>query len=192
MLKYSFLITGLMTVFFSCKQSKDKEEFTDWKSKGDSLTAQTFDTLRKTLQKAISESGLPGAVEFCNTAALDLTKTYTDEAIQIKRTSDKIRNPVNTSDEMEKDVIKAYLEQKKENKQLTAILKQDSKGNHHYFKPILIQAMCLNCHGAKETQIKPDTWDMIQKKYPKDAAFDYKEGDIRGIWHLVFSKEISK
>ncbi len=191
MLKYSILITGLITFFFSCKQSKDKE-YTDWKSKGDSLTAQTFDTLRKTLQKAISVSGLPGAVEFCNTAALDLTKTYAGKGIQIKRTSDKIRNPANIPDEMENDVIKTYLEQKEENKQLTAFIKQDAGGNHHYFKPILIQAMCLNCHGAKETQIKPDTWDMIQKKYPNDAAFNYKEGDIRGIWHLVFSKEISK
>lgn len=188
MLKSLFIITGLMTFLFSCKQSKNTEEFTDWKSKGDSLTAQTFDTLRKTLQKAISERGLSGAVEFCNTAALDLTKIYSGKEIQIKRTSDKIRNPVNTPDEMEKDVIMTYQEQKEENKQLTTIVKQDSKGNQHYFKPILIQAMCLNCHGAKETQIKPDTWDMIQKKYPKDAAFNYKEGDLRGVWHIVFTK----
>lgn len=188
MLKYSFLITGLMTFLFSCKQSKNKEEFTDWKSKGDSLTAQTFDTLRKTLQKAISERGLPGAVEFCNAAALDLTKTYAGKGIQIKRTSDKIRNPVNTPDEMEMDVIKTYLEQKEENKQLTAIVKQDSKGNQHYFKPILIQAMCLNCHGAKVTLIKPDTWYMIQQKYPSDVAFNYNEGDLRGVWHIVFTK----
>lgn len=188
MLKYLFLITGLMIFFFSCNQSKGKKEFTDWKSKGDSLTTQTFDTLRKTLQKVISESGLPGAVEFCNIAALDLTKTYAGKGIQIKRTSDKIRNPVNTPDEMENDVIKTYLEQKEENKQLTAIIKQDSKGNQHYFKPILVQSMCLNCHGAKETQIKPDTWDMIQKKYPTDAAFNYKDGDLRGLWHIVFTK----
>lgn len=192
MLKYLFFITGIMILLGSCKQSENKKESTDWESKGDFLTIQTFDTLRNTLLKAIRERGLPGAVEFCNTAALGLTKTYAGTGIQIKRTSDKIRNPVNTPDAMESDVIKAYLKQKKENKQLTAIVKQDSKGNHHYFKPIFIQAMCLNCHGEKETQIKPDTWSIIQKKYPDDAAFDYKEGDIRGIWHLVFSKEISK
>lgn len=188
MLKYSFLITGLLTFLVSCKESKDKKEFIDWKNKGDSLTVQTFDTLRNTLLKAISERGIPGAVDFCNTSALDLTKTYTGAGIQIKRTSDKIRNSVNTPDEMEKDVIKTYLEQKKENKQLTAIVKQDSKGSHHYFKPILIQAMCLNCHGEKETQIKPDTWDMIQKKYPNDAAFNYKDGDLRGVWHIIFTE----
>lgn len=188
MLKYSFLITGLMTFFISCNPSKEKKVFSDWKSKGDSLTTQTFETLRKTLQKAISERGLPGAVEFCNTAALDLTRTYAAKEIQIKRTSDKIRNPVNTPDEMENDVIKTYLNQKEENKQLTAIIKQDLKGNQHYFKPIFVQSMCLNCHGTKETQIKPDTWDMIRKKYPNDAGFNYKEGDLRGVWHIVFTK----
>jgi hypothetical protein len=47
--------------------------------------------------------------------------------------------------------------------------------------------MCLNCHGDKITQIKPDTWKTLQEKYPADLAFDYKEGELRGIWHLVFS-----
>lgn len=178
-----------MTFLVSCKQSKHKKEFTNWVSKGDSLTVQTFDTLRNTLLKAISEKGFPGAVEFCNTAALDITAIYAGEGIQIKRTSDKIRNPVNTSDEMENEILKEYLKLKLEKKELTPIVKQDSKSNHHYFKPILIQAMCLNCHGEKETQIKPDTWDMIQKKYPKDAAINYKEGDLRGLWHIIFTEK---
>lgn len=188
MLKYIFF-TGLITFLVSCKQSKDKKEFTNWRNKGDSLTAQTFDTLRNTLLNAISEKGFPGAVEFCNTGALDLTTIYAGEGIQIKRTSDKIRNPVNTSDEMENEILKEYVKLKQEKKELTPIVKQDSLNNHHYFKPILIQAMCLNCHGEKETQIKPDTWEMIQKKYPKDAAINYKEGDLRGLWHIIFTEK---
>lgn len=178
MLKYIF-ITGLITFLVSCKQLKDKKEFTNWRNKGDSLTAQTFDTLRNTLLNAISEKGFPGAVEFCNTAALDLTTIYASEGIQIKR----------TSDEMENEILKEYVKLKQEKKELTPIVKQDSLNNHHYFKPILIQAMCLNCHGEKETQIKPDTWEMIQKKYPKDAAINYKEGDLRGLWHIIFTEK---
>jgi hypothetical protein len=189
MLKYIFIVTVFITILISCKPRKESKEFTDWKSKGDTLVLQTFDTLRNTLLKAISEKGYTGAVEFCNTAALNITSIYAGVGTQIKRTSDKIRNPANTPDEMENEMLKEYLDLKQGKKELSSIVKKDSCGNHHYFKPILIQSMCLNCHGEKETQIKPDTWDIIQRKFPRDAAINYKEGDLRGLWHITFSEK---
>lgn len=160
-------------------------------AKADSLIIKTFDTLRNTLLKAVGEKGFAGAVSFCNTEALSLTNTFTRDGISLRRTSDKIRNPLNKAHQMEWEVLNEYLQLKKDKKELNPVLKKDAAGNHHYFKPILMQALCLNCHGEKQTQIKPGTWDVLQQNYPSDAAFDYKEGDLRGIWHVVFSKKNS-
>jgi hypothetical protein len=181
----------LSAAFFSCKAKNSPDDTASWKLKGDSLVTRTFDTLRNTLQHAVGEKGFAGAVDFCITAAPGLTAAYNSDGIFVKRTSDKLRNPANAPDTMEKRIMAAYLQMKNDKKQLEGILEKDAAGNHHYFKPILLQALCLNCHGDNESQIKPDTRAAIQKQYPADAAFNYKEGDLRGIWHISFYKSKS-
>jgi hypothetical protein len=176
----------------SCHTKTNKSEVVNeqnWMSRADSLVARTFDTLRNTLLQTISEKGFAGAVNFCNTEALNLTNAYREQGVTIKRTSDKIRNPGNAPDKMEQEIIDGYIQKIIKETDLKSVLKKDEAGNYHYFKPILIQAMCLNCHGEKLTQIKPDTWETIRQHYPADSAFNYKEGDLRGIWHVVFFKK---
>lgn len=189
MLKRYFIIGILSISIFSCSEKKQTEDVAVWKNKGDSLITQTFETLRNTLMRAVGEKGFPGAVSFCNTKAMSLTNTYAAEGITIKRTSDKLRNSANRPDNMEQEILSAYLQMKKDKQELKPVLKKDAEGNHHYFKPILLQAMCLNCHGDKVSQIKPDTWESIQQKYPADSAFNYKEGDLRGVWHIAFKEK---
>lgn len=182
-------VLALISSFFSCRDSGNPEKDASyWIARGDSLVAKTFDTLRNTLLRAIGEHGFAGAVSFCNTEALKLTNTFAGEGVAIKRTSDKLRNPMNAPDNLEKEILSEYLNLKKENKELKPVLKKDAAGNHHYFKPIIVQTMCLSCHGDKSGPLLPDTWQAIEQKYPNDKAFDYKEGDLRGIWHVTFSE----
>ena len=185
------LIPLFVFLAISCHTKTRKAEIVNeqkWMSGGDSLAARTFDTLRNTLLRTISEKGFAGAVSFCNTEALSLTNTYREEGITIKRTSERFRNPANAPDKMEQEIITGYIQARIKKQDLKPVLKKDEAGNRHYFKPILLQAMCLNCHGEKLTQIKPDTWEVIRQHYPADSAFNYKEGDLRGIWHVIFSK----
>ncbi len=180
----------LAASFASCTQNKNPSVTMEgFRLRGDTIVAQTFDTLRNTLLKAIGERGLPMAVEFCNINALPLTNAFSAADISIKRTSDKIRNPANSADTMEQRILATYLQLKNNKGALKPIVEKDAAGNHHYYKPIIVQAMCLNCHGDKNTQIQPGTWQAIKAKYPGDAAFDYEEGDFRGIWHVKFSAE---
>lgn len=181
------IAVALSIMLFSCKEKKQAADYAEWHIKGDSLVTRTFDTLRNTLLKTIGEKGFPGAVEFCNTAALHLTDIYSNEGITIERSSDKLRNPANAPDSMEKRILAAYLKLKNENQELKPLFEKDVTGKYHYFRPIILQAMCLNCHGDKASQIKKDTWDLLRQKYPSDSAFNYKEGDLRGIWHVTFS-----
>lgn len=180
------LFPALLTLF-SCKQQAAPEDPPYFTRKGDSLVTQTFDTLRNTLLRTVAQKGFDGAVEFCSTEALKLTAVYASEGIRIKRTSDQLRNPANAPDTMEQRLLAAYRKWKTEKKELPVITEKDMAGNYHYFKPILMQTMCLNCHGEKDKQVTAAAWKMIRDKYPADAAFNYKEGDWRGIWHIQFS-----
>jgi hypothetical protein len=46
--------------------------------------------------------------------------------------------------------------------------------------------MCLACHGDPQKDIQPAVLQTISKLYPDDKAIGYKEGDLRGAWHIIF------
>lgn len=180
------LALTMIVMFVSCDSGKNDMTDEQVKTQGEEIITLTFDTLRNTLLREIGHKGFPGAVEFCNTNALLLTNTYAGANITIKRTSGQLRNMTNAPDSMEQRILELYLSLKSSRKELKPVIEKDDAGNQHYFKPIIIQAMCLNCHGDKNNQIKPATWQAIQVKYPSDAAWGYKEGELRGIWHVKF------
>lgn len=187
----------LLGTIVSCKNEEKRTDeemssskisegnISDYKVKGDSIVAMTFDTLRNTLLTAVKEKGFDGAVEFCNTSALSLTNSYAENNISIERTSDKLRNPANAPDSTEQRILSQLLKMAGSSDKPAAVVERDASGNVHYYKPILMQAMCLNCHGNKE-QVQPATLAMIKSKYPDDLALGYKEGDLRGMWHVTF------
>jgi Protein of unknown function (DUF3365) len=177
---------------FSCNnKSDDNGELnkTAFIAKADSLITITFDTLRTSLNKAIAEKNYEGAIGFCSTVASSLINTYASDGITIKRTSDKYRNPSNAPDSMEQRIMAAFHQLKNKQQAIKPVLEEDNQGKYHYFKPIILQAMCINCHGSKAEQIQPAVWQSIQQKYPADLAYDYKEGDLRGMWHVISSKK---
>lgn len=59
----------------------------------------------------------------------------------------------------------------------------------HYYKPILIQPMCLSCHGTAGKEIASELLLVLDSLYPGDKARGYKAGDLRGMWHIVFDKK---
>ncbi len=185
MRKLTFPILILLTALSDCTTKKQPEDLSAWKIKGDSVVTRSFDTLRNTLLRTIGEKGFAGAVGFCKEQALPLTNTYGNEEVSIKRTSNRLRNPANAPDSLEARILSQLQSLKNKNLPLIDFIVPNNTG-YHYFKPIVIQAMCLNCHGDRSTQIKPGTWDAIVQQYPADSAFNYKEGDLRGIWHITF------
>ncbi len=50
--------------------------------------------------------------------------------------------------------------------------------------------MCLNCHGTAGVQVKENTLAKIHQLYPEDRAMNFKEGDLRGVWHIIFNPQI--
>ena len=186
---YKVLLFSGSLLTLSCNQHKSELDTTNsipdsvYLKNGDQLVLQTFDTLRNSLLTAIGEQGFAHAVQFCNEKAYPLTGSYASEELIIRRASTRSRNPSNKPDSLEMTVFSEF----QSNGPGTKIIR--TKGEVHYIKPIMMQAMCLNCHGSPDLDIKPETWAAIQRNYPQDKAIGYAEGDLRGIWHIIFRSQ---
>jgi len=162
----------------------------EWIKRGDSVVKKAFDTLRITLTEAIATKGVAGAVQLCNTEALRLTAIYSGRSVRIKRISEKIRNAANTPDSLEKSFLTSYNALIASNAKPKVF--REENGTIHYFKPIFIQALCLNCHGNPGQQIQTEAWQKIKELYPNDQATGYADSSFRGLWHVSFLTDKNK
>ncbi|MFQ5963510.1 MAG: DUF3365 domain-containing protein [Candidatus Scalinduaceae bacterium] len=108
---------------------------------------------------------------------------------RLKQTSLKVRNPSNAPDEWEKNVLK-LLKSSEYSKHVGfgEILETNGKKIYRYMKPIYVDIGCLQCHGKKE-EIRPSIRQFLEKNYPYDQAFGYKEGDFRSGISITVSLE---
>jgi len=97
---------------------------------------------------------------------------------QVRQISHKNRNPQNT---LKPHDTRAY--EKFQNDEKLIHLKvqtseKDLTGPHYYYR-ISVTSSCLHCHGEKEN--RPP---FIKAKYPNDKAFDFKPGELRGLYSV--------
>ena len=195
-MKHVIISMGLLSIIsiVSCNSTdnfsaKEKLQYTNM---GNKLVKQTFDTLSHSLQNAIAEMGTEKAVSYCQVNAYPLTDTYKSDSVTIRRTALKYRNPANKPTADEERILKLFASQKEKgivNDSLKAITEKEANGTIHFYKPIILQPMCANCHGNKSDIAQTALWKTIDTLYPSDLAYGFKPGDLRGIWHVSLIKE---
>lgn len=142
-------------------------------------------TLKTQLTSALKDKNTEQAVIVCSSVAQDIASNVSKRNnISIKRVSLKNRNPNGLPDDYEMKNLKLFEELKASNKlapnhEVYSIVTENNEKYFRYMKPIVTAKSCLQCHGAKN-EVKENVRNILTKKYPKDIAFDYKEGDIRG------------
>ena len=159
--------------------------------KGKEYALQVKAELAKNLLGAIAQRGTAGAVDFCNVKAIPITDSLSTKlGVKIRRATDQPRNPDNlgTGDEL------AYINETKldlmQNKEIKPkLLRKDSVAVGYY--PIITNAMCLQCHGEKGSEIAYETLKVIMEKYPDDKATGYSSNQLRGIWVVEMPLEES-
>lgn len=95
--------------------------------------------------------------------------------LKIRHAAVKNRNENNAASEAEAALIKRF-EEDKNLKEIWEDAEVEGKAAKRYTRPIFVESACLACHGPKDS--RPE---FIKVKYPDDKAFDFKEGDLRGI-----------
>jgi nitrate reductase cytochrome c-type subunit len=161
---------------------------TDYGDIGLGYALATKAALGKNLMKAIQEKGTDGAVAFCNLRAIELTDSISVmNNAQIKRVSDKPRNPFNKANKEELGYITTFKEQLAAGMEVDPVVVPGNEEVTVYY-PITTNAMCLQCHGKPNEQVKPTTMATLRKLYPEDKAVGYNVNEVRGIWSVVFDK----
>ena len=194
---YQYLLSlSILTIlsFSACKTENkfDNEERLQYTYMGNRVVKQTFDTLSHSLQAAISENGIEKAVAYCQVNAYPLTDIYASDSVLIRRTALKYRNTANKPDTTEERILTFFASQKEKgivNDSLKVVTEKDVNGKIHFYKPIILQSMCANCHGNKTDARQSALWKTIDSLYPADKAYGFKAGDLRGMWHVTFIKK---
>ncbi len=145
--------------------------------------------LKHTMRTAVRSGGFEQAVSACQIQAPLIKQSHNQESdLEIKRTSLKWRNPNNSPDDWERQVLLAF-EQKKQAgvsiKQLhhSEVIKTDTGLEYRFMKAIPIKSVCLKCHGD-ESQIAAPVATALKQQYPLDNATQFKLGDIRGAFSV--------
>jgi hypothetical protein len=190
-MKY-FPILFSVLVLISCGQSS-KEQVTEkidsvYIQKGNLIAGISFETISGELKKALASGGIENALHYCNEHAYPITDSLSAaHQVRIKRVSNKYRNPLNKADKMEEFMIKGFGIDLSEGNELSpkVVIKDDSV---IFYKPIITQALCLNCHGTPGKEITFSNDSLIRALYPQDQAVDYQANQLRGLWRIAFKK----
>ncbi|MCX7550344.1 c-type heme family protein [Xanthomarina sp. F2636L] len=176
------------------KGMQNKQGFTDtqdltYEEKGLKYALGTKAVLGKNLMGTIQKKGTLAAVEFCNIKAYPLTDSMSVAYnTQIKRVSDKPRNPENQANFKELQHIEAFKKVIAANQEPKPILEETDSEVLFYY-PITTNSMCLQCHGTPNKELDTEAYKTIKALYPKDMAIGYDVNEVRGIWRVNLNKE---
>jgi cytochrome c553 len=148
---------------------------------------ETKTVLGKNLMGAIQMDGTEKALTFCNQQAIPLTDSMSVHFnANIKRVSDKNRNPNNKANEKELEYIEQFKKELATKKESVPVVVETDEQVYFYY-PIATNTMCLQCHG-NPANIEPIVLQKIKALYPNDLAIGYDENEVRGIWSIRFNK----
>lgn len=187
---FSFSFLLFLVFLLSCKADADRKNAANKKQqkeaemieKGKEIASNTFLALSGELQKAMKSGGIDHALTYCNENALAITDSLSSVYnVDIKRTSLKWRNPKNKPSPQEIEILNLFEKNKDLGEMFPLLNTKDSIST--FYAPIIVQDMCLKCHGAKD---EITNYDLIKQHYPDDLAFGYNQGDLRGMWSIRF------
>lgn len=100
--------------------------------------------------------------------------------VKAKQVSSKFRNPNHAPSSEEALLLKEF----EKDPQRTFIVRAGTAADpgassFQVYRRIRVTKDCLHCHGERDT--RPD---YIKAKYPKDLAFGFKPGDLRGMFSV--------
>lgn len=172
-----------MSYFKSFAQTKTDGELTAKVAEARKTADGLMQSVRGVLVELVKDGKFAEAADACSTMAQDMTKNYAEsKEIEVYRVSLKYRNAMNRPDKLEKRQLKNFDKQAAENtlvKDYYEVVKSGNKRELLYMKPLIVQGMCLKCHGS-ESEIPADVKKIFAVNYPKDKAIGYKVGDVRG------------
>ena len=139
--------------------------------------------LKGRLVEAMGQGGPAVAIRVCADEAQSITAQANEPAgVRVGRASLRVRNASNEGPPW----VRAWLEAQPAHPAIApAPFIERAEGQLRFAAPILLEGVCLGCHGPPEA-LAPEIRATLDERYPADQATGYAEGDLRGaIWAEV-------
>lgn len=151
---------------------------------GAEAARQLREGLVRRLAAALDSAGPVAAIEVCSRDAMMLTDSIARAAgdgIAVKRTTDRVRNPRNAPDELERQALARFQADLAAGRPLPGYFVQSAGAEGmRYYEPLRTAPLCLQCHGNVD-DMDPAVRAVLAERYPQDRAVSYGEGDFRGL-----------
>ncbi|MCG6141073.1 DUF3365 domain-containing protein [Leptospira mtsangambouensis] len=181
-LRVAFFV-GTFVFGFSC-QTKT----IDYENIAVAITSEAKTNLVQKLTTAIAEGGTKQAIPFCKMNAIGFTNHLGKKhGVELRRITNKPRNPSNALKAEEKDIF-LEIEKLKTTEGVFPKKTVTSDVFVTVYIPIPVGGLCLQCHGEPNQDIKKETLAVLEKEYPGDLAKGYRLGDLRGLFSVRFPK----
>jgi len=96
----------------------------------------------------------------------------------VQQLAKKYRNPAHRLDAEAERLHQRFVESPELTDTWIRTVRENTEG-WRYARRITVQSSCLACHGPKEKRPA-----FVKKGYPKDRAYDFEEGDLRGLYSV--------
>jgi diguanylate cyclase (GGDEF)-like protein len=113
-------------------------------------------------------------------------KMYEENGYYIKHTSQQYRNVKNRPNLYEEVMLKEL--EASQNKEVAKRIMFNGKDSLHYGLALRVEKSCLQCHGKPYDEVPKQLYDRLVSEYG-DIAFNYKEGDLRGMVSIIIPME---
>jgi len=173
-------LAALLVTLGACKHDPAPPQLAaaDWE-RGYAAVNQVRSQLFQALNRALVQ-GAPAAVAACSTEAPAITAGLSQHGVVVGRATRKPRNPANLASGWQADALAQFEGDVAAGRPLKAarFLRPLPDGRLGYAEPLVIQPMCLACHGAA---LAPDVTAALAERYPGDRATGYQAGELRGL-----------
>lgn len=150
--------------------------------RGAELLAPFKRDLMQALTAGMAE-GPVAAIEVCQIEAPGIAASLSQEGVRVGRSSHRLRNPDNAPPDWLQPIMDAYLDDTESRMPRSVSL---ADGRTGYAEPILLQPLCLTCHGS---ELPGEVARRIEELYPEDRATGFEVGELRGVFWAEFSSE---
>ncbi len=143
---------------------------------------ESLSAMREELAATLDDRSAPITEESFKTVCAPVGKrlrTWAEkQGYRARQVSAKYRNPVHAPSEKEDQVLRLFLEDRTMTKKIQTARVNGGSGTQVYVA-IPVVSQCLHCHGAKSGRPQ-----FIKDKYKDDLAFDFRPGDLRGMYSV--------
>lgn len=145
--------------------------------------------LMAVLTEEINNNGFASAISVCRDKAPAMAKAASEKTgWQIRRVSERNRNPLAVPDDWESTVLSEFDKRAKAGEPLAqlekaALVTHKGQQQYRYMKALPTQPLCLNCHG-QVNKLHGDVKKVLKELYPGDRATGYELEQIRGAISL--------